>query len=107
MSARILASTIVVPFLHVLLEGFLSKYYGETTRNLASILEAANALGRCIVMLGRVIRGNRDENALPDVRDYEAAMRAKARMSVSAMQKCNDEKRGKRWGAMPQSLLAG
>ena len=54
MSARILASTIGVPFLHIPLEGLLSKFYGETTRNLASILEAANDLGRCIIMLDEV-----------------------------------------------------
>lgn len=222
MSARILASTIGVPFLHVPLEGLLSKYYGETTRNLASILEAANDLGRCIVMLdevdslaqsrsgevhevtrrtlsvllrfldgmdgprdaillaatncasdidaallsrfdvvvefalpdlntreemlklyarqlddaerrriarlcdgfsgrelldacedaeracaGRVVRGDGKEGALPDVRDYEQAIKAKAAMSVSAVEKRNAAKRGNRGGAVPRSALAG
>lgn len=51
MSARILASSIGVPFVHVRVETLLSKYYGETTRKLAEVLEAANSLGRCIVFL--------------------------------------------------------
>lgn len=51
LSARILASTIGVPFVHVRVETLLSKYYGETTRKMAEILEAANSLGRCIVFL--------------------------------------------------------
>lgn len=51
LSARILASTIGVPFVHVRVETLLSKFYGETTRKLAEILDAANNLGRCIVFL--------------------------------------------------------
>lgn len=51
LSARILAATIGVPFVHVRVETILSKFYGETTRKLSEILEAADELGRCIVFL--------------------------------------------------------
>lgn len=51
LSARILASSIGVPFVHIRIETLLSKYYGETTRKLAEVLESANALGKCIVFL--------------------------------------------------------
>lgn len=51
MSARILASSIGVPFVHIRIETILSKFYGETTRKLAEVLEAANTLGRCIIFL--------------------------------------------------------
>lgn len=51
LSARILAATIGIPFVHVPLESMLSKYYGETTRKLAAILEAADTLGKCIVFI--------------------------------------------------------
>eukprot|EP00171_Calliarthron_tuberculosum_P008155 IDg8155t1 len=47
--ARVLAASVGVPFVHVPLEALLSKFYGETTRRLASVLDAANDLGRCIV----------------------------------------------------------
>lgn len=49
--ARVLAASVGVPFVHVPLEALLSKYYGETTRRLASVLDAANDLGRCIVFV--------------------------------------------------------
>lgn len=51
LSAKILAAAIGVPFVHVPLETILSKYYGETTRKLADILNTANQLGRCIVFI--------------------------------------------------------
>lgn len=51
LSAKILAASIGVPFVHVPLETILSKYYGETTRKLAEILAAANDLGTCVVFI--------------------------------------------------------
>lgn len=51
LSARIVASAVGVPFVHVPLEAILSKFYGETTRRLADILTTANRLGRCVVFI--------------------------------------------------------
>ena len=51
LSAKILAASIGVPFVHVPLETILSKFYGETTRKLAEILQTANELGRCLVFI--------------------------------------------------------
>eukprot|EP00177_Eucheuma_denticulatum_P000552 GFKZ01000990.1.p1 GENE.GFKZ01000990.1~~GFKZ01000990.1.p1 ORF type:complete len:574 (+),score=74.90 GFKZ01000990.1:149-1870(+) len=51
LSAKILAASIGVPFVHVPLESILSKFYGETTRKLAEILQTANDLGRCLVFI--------------------------------------------------------
>lgn len=51
LSAKILAASIGVPFVHVPLETILSKYYGETTKTLADILHTANQLGRCVVFI--------------------------------------------------------
>eukprot|EP00178_Gracilaria_changii_P025520 TRINITY_DN78618_c0_g1_i1.p1 TRINITY_DN78618_c0_g1~~TRINITY_DN78618_c0_g1_i1.p1 ORF type:complete len:574 (+),score=70.68 TRINITY_DN78618_c0_g1_i1:161-1882(+) len=51
LSAKILAASIGVPFVHVPLETILSKYYGETTKKLADILQTANELGKCVVFI--------------------------------------------------------
>lgn len=51
LSAKILAASIGVPFVHVPLETILSKFYGETTRKLAEILQTANDLGPCLVFI--------------------------------------------------------
>lgn len=51
LSARILAASIGIPFVHVRVETLLSKFYGETTRKMSDVLETANQLGRCIVFL--------------------------------------------------------
>lgn len=51
LSAKILAVSIGVPFVHVPLETILSKFYGETTKKLADILNTANQLGRCLVFI--------------------------------------------------------
>lgn len=51
MSARILSSSLNIPFIHVRVETLLSKYYGETTKKMADVLENANKLGKCIVFL--------------------------------------------------------
>lgn len=54
LSARILAASVGVPFVHVPLETLLSKFYGETTQRLAAVLAAANDLGRCVVFFDEV-----------------------------------------------------
>lgn len=54
LSAKILATSIGVPFVHVPLETILSKFYGETTRKLAEILQTANELGPCLVFIDEV-----------------------------------------------------
>lgn len=51
LSAKILSVSIGVPFVHVPLETILSKFYGETTRKLAEILQTANDLGPCLVFI--------------------------------------------------------
>lgn len=51
LSAKILAASIGIPFVHVPLETILSKFYGETTRKLADILTTANELGRCLLFI--------------------------------------------------------
>lgn len=51
LSAKILAARIGIPFVHVPLETILSKFYGETTKKLADILQTANELGVCLVFI--------------------------------------------------------
>lgn len=51
LSAKILAASIGVPFVHIPLETILSKFYGETTRKLSEILQTANELGKCLVFI--------------------------------------------------------
>ncbi|CDF40396.1 unnamed protein product [Chondrus crispus] len=51
LSAKILSASIGIPFVHVPLETILSKFYGETTRKLADILQTANDLGPCLVFI--------------------------------------------------------
>jgi hypothetical protein len=48
-AARIIAAEVGVPFVTLRVESVLSKYYGETTRKLAQILEATRELGPCVI----------------------------------------------------------
>ena len=61
LSARIIAQQTGVPLVHVKLENILSKYYGEATKNMATIFRACDQLGGAIIFIDEVdaLAGNR------------------------------------------------
>jgi SpoVK/Ycf46/Vps4 family AAA+-type ATPase len=48
---RVLAANVGVPLVNLRLESLLSKFYGETTKTLAAVLDATKELGPCLIFL--------------------------------------------------------
>ena len=53
-SARIIASTTNLPMIYVPLDSIMSKWYGESEKNLGKIFDAAEELGDSIVFIDEV-----------------------------------------------------
>ena len=53
-SARIIAKQAAIPLVYIPLEAVASKWYGESEQKLSQMLEAAEAMGGCIIFLDEV-----------------------------------------------------
>ncbi|HNR90605.1 MAG TPA: ATP-binding protein [Spirochaetota bacterium] len=62
--ARILAGEVLVPLVYVPIESIMSKWYGQSSQNLAGIFDAAEDLGGSILFLDEIdaLAGSRDQN---------------------------------------------
>lgn len=61
--ARIISALTGIPLVYVPIENILSKYYGESSQNLAKIFDAAAMLDRVVLFLDEIdsLAGSRDE----------------------------------------------
>jgi len=64
LTARIIASRTEVPLVFIPTERVLSKWYGDSEKNLAKVFEACEELGGAIIFIDEVdsLAGNRDSN---------------------------------------------
>ena len=64
LTARVLASRCGRPLIHLKLEDFVSKWYGESEKKLASIFDACDALEGAIIFIDEVdaVAGNRNSS---------------------------------------------
>jgi hypothetical protein len=62
--ARIIAGEVKVPLVYLPVESIVSKWYGQSSRNLAQIFDLCDALGRSILFLDEIdsLAGSRDSN---------------------------------------------
>ena len=63
-AARIIAGEAKVPLVYVPIESIMSKWYGQSSQNLASIFDACEDLGGAILFLDEIdsLAGSRDDN---------------------------------------------
>jgi len=61
--ARIISALTGIPLVYVPIENILSKYYGESSQNLAKIFDAAGQLDRAVLFLDEIdaLAGSREE----------------------------------------------
>jgi Holliday junction resolvasome RuvABC ATP-dependent DNA helicase subunit len=66
LTARILASRCGRPLIHLKLEDFVSKWYGESEKKLASIFDACDALEGTIIFIDEIdaVAGSRDNSSM-------------------------------------------
>lgn len=69
--ARIIAKEVQVPLVYVPVESIMSKWYGQSSQNLAAIFDASEDLGGSILFIDEIdsLAGSRDQNM------YEATRR--------------------------------
>ncbi len=62
--ARIIASDVKVPLVYVPIESIMSKWYGQSSQNLAQIFDACEDIGGAILFLDEIdsLAGSRDES---------------------------------------------
>ncbi len=62
--ARIIASEVRIPLVYLPIESIMSKWYGESSKNLAKIFDMCDELGSCILFLDEIdaLAGSRDQN---------------------------------------------
>ncbi len=63
-AARIIAGEVKVPLVYVPIESIMSKWYGQSSQNLAQIFDACEDLGGAILFLDEIdsLAGSRDDN---------------------------------------------
>jgi len=74
-SAKILASQAGVPFVHIPVEGVMSRWYGESERNLSKMLSTTSEMGPALVFVDEV-------DALGTSRDKEIHEASRKMLSV-------------------------
>ena len=62
--ARIIAGEVKIPMVYVPIESIMSKWYGQSSQNLAQIFEAADEMGGAIIFLDEIdaLAPSRDQN---------------------------------------------
>jgi len=62
--ARIIAGEVMIPLVYVPIESIMSKWYGQSSQNLAEIFDACEDLEGCILFLDEIdsLAGSRDQN---------------------------------------------
>jgi hypothetical protein len=63
-AARIIAGEVKIPMVYVPIESIMSKWYGQSSQNLAQIFEAADEMGGAIIFLDEIdaLAPSRDQN---------------------------------------------
>lgn len=63
-AARIIAGEVKTPLVYVPVESIMSKWYGQSSQNLAQIFDYCEMLGSCILFLDEIdsLAGSRDQN---------------------------------------------
>ncbi len=74
--ARIIAGDAGIPLIYVPIESIMSKWYGQSSQNLAGSFEASEDLGGAIIFLDEIdsLAGSRDQNMFEATRRVRSVL---------------------------------